>query len=88
MTQTPPALEERLDRLEAGQARLLASTTKLEELIDLMRQEFQRTATNVARQGLVQESNKTATNRLESLLEDVRGQLRAIVVSIDGKPPS
>jgi|GEM_PF-2833470 len=88
MTQTPPSLEERLSRLEADQARLLASTEKLEELIDLMRQEFQRTATNVARQGLAQESNKTATNRLETLLEDVRGQLRTIVVSIDGKSPS
>ncbi len=86
MTDKTPSLEQRLDRLEQGQERLLASLTAIESRIEIMHQEFQRTATTVSRFSLAQESAKLASQRLESFVGEVRDQLTKIEVLLGKKP--
>ncbi len=80
-----PSLEQRLDRLEHGQARVLASLAAIEGRIEILHQEFQRTATTVSRFSLAQESAKLASQRLEGFVSDVRGQLSKIEAALDSK---
>ncbi len=75
MTENTPSLERRLDRLEQGQAKMLSSLTAIESRIEILHQEFQRTATTVSRFSLAQESARLHSQRLESFVSEVRGQL-------------
>ncbi len=85
MTENTPSLERRLDRLEQGQARMLASLTAIESRIEILHQEFQRTATTVSRFSLAQESARLHSQRLESFVSEVRGQLTKVEAALGKK---
>ncbi|VAV95798.1 hypothetical protein MNBD_ALPHA05-2256 [hydrothermal vent metagenome] len=82
MTENTPSLERRLDRLEQGQAKMLSSLTAIESRIEILHQEFQRTATTVSRFSLAQESARLHSQRLESFVSEVRGQLTKVEAAL------
>jgi chromosome segregation ATPase len=86
MTDKTPSLERRLDQLEQGQAKMLASLNAIESRIEILHQEFQRTATTVSRFSLAQESARLHSQRLESFVGEVRGQLTKVEAALDKKP--
>jgi chromosome segregation ATPase len=86
MTENTPSLERRLDRLEQGQAKMLASLSAIESRIEILHQEFQRTATTVSRFSLAQESARLHSQKLESFVSEVRGQLTKLEAALDKKP--
>jgi hypothetical protein len=86
MTDKTPSLERRLEQLEHGQAKMLASLSAIESRIEILHQEFQRTATTVSRFSLAQESAKLHNQRLEGFVSEVRGQLTKIEAALGKKP--
>jgi septal ring factor EnvC (AmiA/AmiB activator) len=86
MTDKTPSLEQRLEQLEQGQAKLLEMLTAIDSRIEILHQEFQRTATTVSRFSLAQESAKLHNQRLESFVSEVRGKLTKLAAALDKKP--
>ncbi len=86
MSEKTPSLEQRLDRLEQGQARLLETLSAIDGRIEILHQEFQRTATTVSRFSLAQESAKLASQRLEGFIGEVRDQLTKVEAVLGKKP--
>lgn len=77
--------QDRLDRIEAAQEDLLAAATKLESRLDIFHQEFRRVATAVQRLGLAGERDKTAAQRRDETLDEVRRQLARIEAVLSGR---
>ena len=78
------AFEERIIKMEAALEQILATTIKLESRIDILRQEFQRTSTNIYRLGVNQESGKTVAGRHQSVLSEIQSQLLRIETRLKG----
>lgn len=72
------SMQDRLDRIEAAQEDLLAAATKLESRLDILHQGFRRVATAVQRLGLAGERDKSAAQRRDELLDEIRRQLARI----------
>lgn len=74
--------EDRLERIEAAQQKLLAAATKIESRIDILNGEFQRAATVIYRLNLAQESAKSSLQRREKTMADIRDQLSRIEATL------
>ncbi len=70
--------DRRLERIEAGLDRLQAAMTALTEQIDIIQQECQRSATQMHRLGLNQESARLAAQRHEKSLKAVAAELAGV----------
>lgn len=79
------ACEERFNRIETAQKKMLAAATRLESRIDVLNQEFQRTATAVHRLGLARDSAKGAGQGRDEELNGIRDQLARIEALLAGR---
>ncbi len=78
MTDKGSSLDKRLAQLEARQAKALALLTTLEDRLDVIHQEFQRTSTIVYRLNITQEAATSSDQRRDRLLEEMRAILTKI----------
>ena len=78
MSEDYKSLEAQLSRIEQGLSSLAASTLAIADRFETLQQEFQRSATQLHRLGLNQESAKLAAQRQEKSLNDVAAALAAI----------
>ncbi len=78
MSDDNAALAEKLDRIEAAVANLASSTLAIADRLDILQQEFARSAAQLQRVGLNQESFKLAGQRRDKSLADIAEALAAI----------
>ncbi len=71
-------IQEKLDRIEAAISSLTSSTRAIFDRIDLLHQEFGRSASQLQRLGLSQESAKIAAQRRDQSLAKITEELAAI----------
>ncbi len=78
MSNDNAALSEKLDRIEAVVSDLASSTLAIADQQSLLQQEFARSAAQLQRVGLNQESFKLAGQRRDKSLAEIADALRAI----------
>ncbi len=78
MSDDNAAIEEKLDRLETALASLASSTLAIADRIDVLGQEFSRSAAQLQRLGLNQESSKLAGQRRDQSLKRIADELASI----------
>jgi|GEM_PF-6478431 len=76
-------LMEKLDRLESAVAALASSTTEIGDRLDLLHQEFSRSAAQLQRVGLNQESFKLAGQRRDDALNKITAELSRIKAALE-----
>jgi len=79
------SIELRFKNLEQMSGDLRSSALKLESRLDIFHQEFQRAATVVHRLGLAQAGAKTAAERREVMLTEIRERLARIETALARK---
>ena len=77
-------LKEKLDQLEAALSGLASSTLAIADRVELLRQEFGRSAVQIQRLGLNQESAKAAAQRRDQSLSKISGELEGIRRALEG----
>lgn len=79
-------LKEKLDQLEAVLSGLASSTLAIADRVELLRQECGRSAAQIQRLGLNQESSKVAAQRREDALRAISDELAAIRSVLEKRP--
>lgn len=77
------ALMEKLDRLESAVSSLASSALEIGDRLELLHQEFSRSAAQLQRVGLNQESFKLAGQRRDDALKQITAELSRIKAALE-----
>lgn len=75
MSQNGQKIEKRLDQVEVILKQLVQSSIKLESRVEIIQQDLQRSATQLHRLGINQESAKLSAQRHEAGLKSVKNSI-------------
>lgn len=78
MTATLDDLGDRLENIELAQQKTLASVTKTESRVDMLRQEFLRAVTLLYRLKVAADGTKAAAERRDRAIDKITGRLAEI----------
>lgn len=85
MPATLDDLEDRLDRIEAGQEKLLSIVVRHERRLEAMHQEFLRAVTILYRLKLASDGAKAAAQRRADAIDEIARRLGKIEEKIAGR---